>query len=655
MSHAIVAGAPHTAKPKYRPDVDGLRCVAVLSVLAFHLSPGRVSGGFVGVDVFFVISGYLISSIIVSEINAGSFSIIGFYDRRIRRIFPALFAMLIGMSLAAWFFFLPAEFVAFAKSVIAAATSTSNFYFWTHSGYFDSPLSRPLLHTWSLAVEEQFYISFPLLLLATNRLIPGRMKAVTLVLFSASLGLSAFMVVRSEMTAFYMPYTRAWELLLGTILSLGVWPRMKNALSRNLATLIGIVMIGWSVLKYTPQTLFPGLTALLPCVGTALIIGAGEQGSSLVSRCLSSRPIVFIGLISYSLYLWHWPIIVLSQFGLLANMSSVVPARWAYVLSSQTANKVLVILLSFGAAILSWRFVERPFRASPRRINRGSLFVLSGAVAAALILGAVAVESSSGFEERFPPRAVRIASVLFGNGSGPTSLGQWGSCTITESNRGSVFTDPSCDEIAPGKAGYLLLGDSHAAALWPGLSSASPQVNIQLASVWGCRVSLHGTGSPLCDEAMRFIFGKYLADHPRSELLLEAQWYPGSLDGLVDILEWTNKHNVKAVIFGPVAEYDAPLPRLLAYSIAWNKPHLAQEHLAESSRAMDARMQVLGAGTWHVPYVSLYRATCGADGCLEFADARNDIPILRDGDHLSKEGAGLIVRLLIESGELHLN
>src|SRR5579862_9041968 len=157
---------------KYRPDIDGLRCVAVLSVLAFHLSPNRMPGGFVGVDVFFVISGYLISAIVFSEINESRFSIVGFYERRVRRIFPALFAMLIVVSAVLSFLLLPSEFTQYAKSVIAATTSSSNFYFWQHSGYFDSPTSFPLLHTWSLAVEEQFYILFPLFLLMVRKFFP---------------------------------------------------------------------------------------------------------------------------------------------------------------------------------------------------------------------------------------------------------------------------------------------------------------------------------------------------------------------------------------------------------------------------------------------------------------------------------------------------
>ena len=286
---------------KYRPDIDGLRAVAVISVFAFHVGLSRASGGFVGVDVFFVISGYLISSIVFSEIAASRFSLVGFYERRIRRIFPALFGMLFVCSVLALLYLLPEELINYSKSLLAATLSASNLYFWNHSGYFDSPTSQPLLHTWSLAVEEQFYISFPIFLVLVRKFFPSRLRASVVTLFLASLLASAIIVSRSEETAFYMPYTRTWELLLGTIISLRVFPRLQSAWLRNFATLSGIGMITYSVMSYTQQTLFPGLSALLPCAGSALIIWAGEGGPSLVSAVLSWRPIVFVGLISYSL------------------------------------------------------------------------------------------------------------------------------------------------------------------------------------------------------------------------------------------------------------------------------------------------------------------------------------------------------------------
>ena len=206
-------------------------------------------------------------------------------------------------------YLLPAELVAYSKSMLAATASASNFYFWQHSGYFDSPTSYPLLHTWSLAVEEQFYIFFPLFLMLVRKFFPTRLRLSVIVLFCASLAASVVVVSQNRGTAFYMPYTRAWELLLGTLLSLGMFPHLRWSWLRNLATIIGIGLIAFSVLFYTEQTLFPGLSALAPCVGSALIIGAGESGSSVIGKILSWRPIVFIGLISYSLYLWHWPVI----------------------------------------------------------------------------------------------------------------------------------------------------------------------------------------------------------------------------------------------------------------------------------------------------------------------------------------------------------
>src|SRR5882724_6692409 len=225
---------------KYRPDIDGLRAVAVLAVIAFHIELRKTPGGFVGVDVFFVISGYLISSIVFSEIAASRFSVMSFYERRIRRIFPALFGMLAVSTVFAFIYLLPAELVNYSKSMLASAASFSNLYFWQHSGYFDSPTSQPLLHTWSLAVEEQFYISFPIFLVLIRRFFPQRLRVSVVALFVVSLLSSAIIVYRNQGTAFYMPYTRAWELLLGTMLSLRMFPRLQSTWLRNLATIAGI-------------------------------------------------------------------------------------------------------------------------------------------------------------------------------------------------------------------------------------------------------------------------------------------------------------------------------------------------------------------------------------------------------------------------------
>jgi peptidoglycan/LPS O-acetylase OafA/YrhL len=637
----------------------------------------------VGVDVFFVISGYLISAIVFSEISASRFSVIGFYERRVRRIFPALFATLIAVSVVLSFLLLPAEYITYAKSVFAATTSSSNFFFWLHSGYFDSPTSNPLLHTWSLAVEEQFYILFPIFLVVIRHFFPQRLKIAVLILFLASLAASEITVLYSPTTAFYMPYTRAWELLLGTIVSLGYFPRIRGGLLRNAVSIMGITMIGYSALRFNAQTPFPGLPALVPCIGAALIVGAGESGSSLVGRALSWRPVVFIGLISYSLYLWHWPIIVLNDLGLSVNLSGIVPGKWALLLLSQGARKIFEILVSFVLATLSWRFVERPFRSYPRRVRRRPLFAFSAAVMTVLMLFSSAVIYARGFQTRFPPRAVQVASYLQSSGgqkseaadrhtvsastkdtsaaapssagvppASATSLGRLGDCAITSTNQTSVFDDSRCFQMSPGKETYLLFGDSTAGALWGGLRSAFPKAKVDLAAVWGCEPSMHPQGTPLCRRFEDFIFNKYLPTHPPRALFVEARWFQQNLGGLTEVVSWSKAHGIQLVVFGPVAEYDGPLPRLLAYSIAWNNPNLAQEHRVGYSAVLDNEMRNLAENNWHVCYASIYKATCGSDRCIEYADEKNGIPLMMDEVHLTEQGSELLARRMLRFGTL---
>jgi len=637
-------------RPKYRPDIDGLRAVAVLSVLAFHLGWGRVAGRFVGVDVFFVISGYLISAIVFSEVAGSSFSVVAFYERRIRRIFPALFGMLIVFSIVASFYLLPTEFVDFAKSLLAAATSSSNFYFWKHSGYFDSPTSSPLLHTWSLAVEEQFYILFPIFLVVVRRFFPERLRIAVVVLFIASLTTSVAMVRIDSVAAFYMPYTRAWELLLGTVLSLGMFPRLHSPLMRNVATLAGIGSILFSVVTYNTHTPFPGLAALPPCIGSALIIGAGEFGPSLVGAVLSWRPFVFIGLISYSLYLWHWPVIILHEMGLSVNLQSVLPLSYANRLSAFRFDMYMEIVFSFVLAILSWRFVERPFRSRPLRIGRRPLFALSAGAMVLVIAFSAAVIFAGGFKGRFPSASVKVASYLADHDAG--SFGRVGTCFVTESSRSSVLDNDLCLRTVEGKRNYLLIGDSLAGALWSGLSTSLPDDHVLLASVSNCKPFVHPVGSADCKKEMDYIFQTYLPTHTIQALLLEGRWKSENMGGLTETIAWAKQRQLPVMVFGPVPEYDAPLPRLLAYSIAWHEPDLASRHRVGSRGVVDAQMQSLAASTWHVPYISLYQAICNGEDCVEYADAAQEIPLMNDIGHLNEFGSALVVRRLIDRGEL---
>jgi peptidoglycan/LPS O-acetylase OafA/YrhL len=636
----------HKTGLKYRPDIDGLRAVAVLSVFGFHMDVKHVMGGFVGVDVFFVISGFLISAIVFSEIAGSRFSVLNFYERRIRRIFPALFGMLLLFSLVLSFYLLPPEFVEFAKSVIAAATSCSNFYFAQHSGYFDSQAS-PLLHTWSLAVEEQFYILFPIFLVIVRRFFPNRLRISVVVLFFLSLAASIITVFYKPGVAFYMPYTRAWELLLGTIISLGMFPRLNSRWTREIATLMGMGLILLAVNQYSKTTPFPGMAAIVPCLGSALVIGAGGFGPSIVSRVLSWRPIVFVGLISYSLYLWHWPVIILHGMSLPMNLVDLLPDRIAAHLPALRYDKVSEIVISMLLAVLSWKFVEQPFRKRPLRISRRPLFALSAATVALLLAFSGTVIAADGMPGRFPAKSVELASFLDKQGS--TILGDVGNCFVFDSG---ALPDQGCLRLVKGKQNYLLLGDSEAGALWTGLKDTLPAAHVMLSSMGSCHPLLHPAGNAACREEMDFIFQHYMLTNPIQFLLLEARWTRSDMDGLGETIAWAHAHNIQIVVFGPVAEYDAPLPRMLAYSVAWNKPGLANEHRLAFSATMDSTMEHLAKNVWHVPYVSLYKAICESNDCIEYADAAHDVPLMDDSHHLNEFGSRAIAARLQAKGEL---
>jgi peptidoglycan/LPS O-acetylase OafA/YrhL len=634
----------------YRADIDGLRAVAVLSVLAYHAGLAKISGGFVGVDVFFVISGYLISSIVFSEIAESRFSVIRFYERRIRRIFPALFVMLGVSSVFAMIYLLPGELINYSRSMLAATLSVSNFYFWRHSGYFDLPLSQPLLHTWSLAVEEQFYICFPLFLVLVRRFAPRRLATAVVVIFVASLLASAIVVSRHEQTAFYMLYTRAWELLLGTILSLGLLPRMQSAWLRNLATITGLGMIGYSLLVYTQYTIFPGLNALAPCVGSALIIWAGEAGSSLVGAVLSWRPVVFVGLISYSLYLWHWPLIVLQNMGMLFGVAILPSLPHATFLTAHRFDMLVLLFLSLTLAVLSWRFVERPFRSGALRLSGRPLFALAGACMLLLVSLSSLTVYAGGFRSRFPKDAVQVASSI--DSKADFKSMRVGVCFITTDYHFENYDLNVCLRQDSGKKNYLLLGDSHSAMLWPALASSLEDTNVMQASTAACEPTFPATGSPDCQKMMNYIFKTYLPAHSIQGIFVIGRWEAKNLAPLTSLIDWAKQHNVPVTVFGPVPEYDGPLTRLLAYSIAWNRPALPSEHLVATPKSLDLEMQSLAKNKWHVPYISLYQEICSTDGCLEYADAAHKMPMMEDTNHLSALGASFVVRRLVDKGEL---
>jgi peptidoglycan/LPS O-acetylase OafA/YrhL len=339
----------------YRPDIDGLRAVAVTAVLAFHAFPSALSGGFVGVDVFFVISGYLITSILLDEIHGGQFSILHFYVRRARRLFPALLVVMLATMLACWAFMVGFEWRNIGKHLVAGAMYLSNVLLWREVGYFDPQAeAKPLLHLWSLGVEEQFYVVWPLLLWAMAHIFRIKPLLLTALLALISFIACVTLTRNSLPAAFYLPFTRFWELAAGGLLAMtmirdaSTTSRGLPPITAQLAAVSGVALIAASLLWQYPPGSFPGAIATLPVVGTILLIAAGPM--SWVNRqVLASRPFVYIGRISYPLYLWHWPLLSL-----------------AFLLTDGTERTGLRVGLLLAAVILAdltERLVERPFRA----------------------------------------------------------------------------------------------------------------------------------------------------------------------------------------------------------------------------------------------------------------------------------------------------
>ncbi len=503
---------------KYRADIDGLRSLAILPIVLFHAGFATFSGGFVGVDIFFVISGYLITTIIAGEMEEGRFSLWRFYERRIRRIFPALFAMLLASSIAAWALLFPLDLRDYGESVIASTGFFANISFWRHSGYFDTQSDlKPLLHTWSLAVEEQFYLFFPLLLLACRRSAKSR-RTLVWTLLAASFALSLYGVNHWRDSAFYLIPTRAWELLIGAVLALGAAPAVRGRAMREGLAALGLVLILVSVFAYDSQTPFPGLAALPPCLGCALIIWTGDaKQPTRVARLLMLRGFVLIGLMSYSLYLWHWPVIVFSH-------------HWSLE-AHGAGEKIVLVLASFAFAAASWRWIEAPTRRLGKGVSQRMVFA-SAALGALLLFGLGGLFWRDGFLNRYPPTLQKLLMEHEAQTKGFRGLMEGaGGRRIDDLPPGGFVTGDSA--LPPQIA---IWGDSHVGAILSGLTEAAkPQASPRFSvfALGGCRpiagVYLSDDPTANCkahnDEVLA-----YLKAGPERKVILVSRW-PISLFG----------------------------------------------------------------------------------------------------------------------------
>lgn len=441
---------------QYRPEIDGLRTIAVLPVVLYHADLTWVQGGFVGVDVFFVISGYLITTIIAMDVAEGRFSLTRFYERRIRRIFPALFAVSVATSLAAWLWMIPFDLREYGKSLLGVASFLSNYLFYRETGYFHpSSELMPMRHTWSLAVEEQFYVVMPLLLMLTGALAwRGRMGLIIGLMAASFLACVVSQPGNPDLT-FYSIHTRAWELLAGSFCALWLMhrPMPRSATLSGIASGTGLAMILFAIVTFDKSTPFPSAWALLPVVGSALIILFAIPGGP-VTRLLSLPPMVGIGLISYSVYMWHQPMITF------ARLTSPFEPSVIYL--------SIIALASFPVGYLSWRFVEQPFRHGPlaRKLDQGAIFRAGALATGAVIAIGIGFYLSNGMPNRMTPSGQTYAELQIAERLA-VNTGVDVSCRrgFTLSDRCATGSDPR----------ILVWGDSYAMHTVGALIEALPE------------------------------------------------------------------------------------------------------------------------------------------------------------------------------------
>jgi peptidoglycan/LPS O-acetylase OafA/YrhL len=383
-------------KLTYRPEIDGLRAIAVGAVILYHaqitfLGLEPFKGGFIGVDIFFVISGYLITSIILKElVTTGSFSFKYFYERRVRRILPALlFVMLVSIPFA-WMYLLPSSFIDFSKSILYSLGFSSNFYFWYSGQQYgaESGLLKPFLHTWSLSVEEQYYILFPIVLLITFKYFKKYLIHILIFCFIISLGLADWSSRNYPSASFYFLHTRMWELLAGSILAyfeITIGHRSQNKILNFILPFIGLILIGHSILFFNDEMYHPSFYTLSPIIGVCLIIWFSNK-DELFTKILSTRLFVGIGLISYSLYLWHYPIFAFVKI--------------TGIVTGSVANKLLLIPILFICSIFSYYYIEKPARIKKYQFQK-LIIILSSSICFLIFFNSTILKKD-GYEKRLP-------------------------------------------------------------------------------------------------------------------------------------------------------------------------------------------------------------------------------------------------------------
>jgi len=649
--------------PKYRPDIDGLRAIAVIPVVFFHAGIAQFRGGFVGVDVFFVISGYLITSLILQEMKEGGFSTLVFYERRIRRIFPAVFGLMLALFVVGYWLLLPQPFVELSKTALATTFFASNLLFWRQAGYFDAPgESKPLLHTWSLAVEEQFYILFPLYLLVVVRWLRHGLKWLTVCVALLSFALSLYGVAFKPSATFYLAPTRAWELLLGALLAMGGFRRQVSATVGAMIGLAGISLIAYSVFFFSDVTPFPGASALVPCLGTALVIYSGSASGNWVSHLLSLRPIVFIGLISYSLYLWHWPMLVFARLYLVRRLKPM--------------EAIGIAVSSMFLATLSWKFIEQPFRQRKLASTRKTIFAFGIVCMVSVASLSLWVWLGNGLPSRMSPEAGRVAAIA-------------AECIKPRDHCNSLgHKDVHLSNLCPlGSAAnpeFLLWGDSHAENLRDSFVQAANLTGISGAQATraGCPPMLGVARLDLppsqCVEFSNAVL-KVASDNSIKKVVLVARWAfwaegarylheqgtnPKLTDeessdadspshavfkrGLERLLSALNALGKEIVIVASIPEIGWDVPSVLGRELWQGREIHSDPTLAEylnRNRFVFKLFAELQA-SYHFKLVYPHETLCDKTLCHVMIDRQ---PLYCDDNHLSLRGQQLLIPSLVRA------
>lgn len=613
---------------KFRWDIQGLRALAVLAVVIFHIDRTLLPGGYIGVDIFFVISGYLIMGFIWRDLSSNSFSLSEFYSKRVYRLFPALFVTVAATSIAAAFILLPTEYGTFFKSLVSTLFYYSNFFFYTQADYFNDAMEyAPLLHTWSLSVEEQFYLLFPLLLIFIYKKFRPQVVWILLAVAILSLILSEATLRYDAAFSFFASPSRFFQFIAGGMIAIGVSRNRFPAILNMLLAVAGLILIVLSFVYYNKYTLFPGIHALLPTAGTALLLFAGMADNGM-SRFMGNSVFKLIGNASYSIYLWHWPVIVFYKLKVSPNLSR--------------TEEVTLLAVSLILGYLSWKFIEtRTRRKRFTKSGKGLIALVFGTSMTLIVFVAGVLYTVPKLFEQSHSKAYRYLDYHADNF-------RVGECFLsTQYNDMKFYNKEKCIVFNADKKNYLLLGDSHAAHFYSALEAEKhSDESVSQATASGCPPVLHTRGAKGCIEMMQWVYKDLIPHKHFDTIIYSANWWYFKLEDVIKTINYMLHYTDRVVVMGINMQYKQPLPRLL---VEWGDTNTSQIYKKagyyEAMSKYDKVMQRFLKGKIGVEYISILNVECSKEkGCRTLTE--EGVPVDFDDSHLTPEGARYIIKAI---------